>query len=175
MAAKMTERQQLAIALRESMTGAPTPSTGRSVAAALTAASEKESCTPEKEEVSFLPLCVPHTHDLSHPRPSRRVVRPPPPPQHGKTISFERTASFGGRSKDRSRVSEHRPCGLLKGSTRRDTQPDFDIGANNQKKPKRLKQATFNRCGPVRKARACLVCATRLPPLPRADTRARSV
>eukprot|EP00740_Mantoniella_antarctica_P004961 CAMPEP_0181364092 /NCGR_PEP_ID=MMETSP1106-20121128/9165_1 /TAXON_ID=81844 /ORGANISM="Mantoniella antarctica, Strain SL-175" /LENGTH=305 /DNA_ID=CAMNT_0023478709 /DNA_START=181 /DNA_END=1094 /DNA_ORIENTATION=- len=47
----MTERQQLAIALRESMTGAPTPTTGRSVAAALTAASEKESCTPEKEEL----------------------------------------------------------------------------------------------------------------------------
>ena len=174
MAAKMTERQQLAIALRESMTGAPTPSTGRSVAAALTAASEKESCTPEKEEVSFLPLCAAHARSLPL-TPLSTCCPPPPSPATRKHISFERTASFGGRSKDRSRVSEHRPCGLLKGSTRRDTQPDFDIGANNQKKPKRLKQATFNRCGPVRKARACLVCATRLPPLPRADTRARSV
>lgn len=174
MAAKMTERQQLAIALRESMTGAPTSTTGRSVAAALTAASEKESCTPEKEEVSFS-RCVCRTRTISPTHAPLDVLSAPPSPATRKSISFERTAPFGGRSKDRSRVSEHRPCGLLKGSTRRDTQPDFDIGANNQKKPKRLKQATFNRCGPVRKARACLVCATRLPPLPRADTRARSV
>lgn len=45
-APKMTERQQLAIALRESMTGAPTP--GGSVAAP-SPASQWESSTPGDE------------------------------------------------------------------------------------------------------------------------------
>ena len=53
MAAKMTERQQLAIALRESMTGSTTAvqmqTPGSSVAAAPSPASQKESSTPGDE------------------------------------------------------------------------------------------------------------------------------
>ena len=56
MAAKMTERQQLAIALRESMTGSATTvqmqTPGGSVAAAPSPASQKESSTPG-DEVRF--------------------------------------------------------------------------------------------------------------------------
>ena len=71
MSAKMTERQQLAIALRESMSNAPTPVSSVVAAAPSPASQQKESLTPPADEVSFFKQ--PFSHLLYSPPPVKSI------------------------------------------------------------------------------------------------------